>query len=257
MLLFCLFPVFLGAADNWTHYTGNYTVEALVFEGGYVWCAGRNHGVIRCKISDKSVVRYTVKDGLPTNDVIAACADGDGNKWFGFFNEGVARFDGAVWKIYTDDDGLGHFMPNNNGLFFDGTDLWACTPGGLSKYLVAGDSWTTYDTLNSDIIQDDVRCIAKDGSGNKWIGTAAGVSKFDGVNWTDYDKSGSGIHTDTVYGIAVDGNGAVWFAGTGGALSKFDGASWSTYSAAGSFNHVYSLVIDSEGNKWLATDLGG
>ena len=44
---------------------------------------------------------------------------------------------------------------------------------GLAKF--DGTNWTVYNTSNSGLPDNGVYSIAIDGSGNKWIGTLAGL----------------------------------------------------------------------------------
>lgn len=55
------------------------------------------------------------------------------------------------------------------------------------RRLLAGNwlNYTTYEGLPSNTIQ----CITKDSSGFIWIGTNAGLSRFDGVRFTNFYNS--------------------------------------------------------------------
>jgi len=48
-----------------------------------------------------------------------------------------------------------------------------------------------------------------------------GLASFDGTNWTVYDTSNSGLPHEHVYSIAIDGNGNKWI-GTNGGLAVFN-----------------------------------
>jgi ligand-binding sensor domain-containing protein len=82
-------------------------------------------------------------------------------------------------------------------------------------------SWTVYNTSNSGLPSNDVRAIAIDGQGNKWIGTPnGGLAKFDGVNWTVYNTSNSGLPSNSVHAIAIDEQGNKWIGTFGGGTCK-------------------------------------
>ena len=69
-----------------------------------------------------------------------------------------------------------------------------CVEGGLVKF--DDTNWTVYDTSNSGLPINAVRCIAIDDSNNKWIGTwGGGGAKFDGIDWKVFNSSNSGCHT--------------------------------------------------------------
>ena len=79
--------------------------------------------------------------------------------------------------------------------------------------------------------------------------------------WKTYNKS-NGLLNNCVSDIAIDAAGEKWFAvsayssdgeGSGG-LSHFDGTNWTTYSTSNSglvYDHVTTVEIDHEGNKWI------
>jgi hypothetical protein len=119
--------------------------------------------------------------------------------------------------------------------------------------------WIIYNTSNSGLPENYVSAIAIDGQGNKWIGTARGLAKFDGLNWTVYNTSNSGLPYNNVYAIAIDGEGNKWIGTYVGGLAKFDGSSWTVYTTSNSglpSDYVYAIAIDGQGNKWIGTSRG-
>jgi ligand-binding sensor domain-containing protein len=77
------------------------------------------------------------------------------------------------------------------------------------------------------LINNNVLSVRGDGQGVAWIGTVAGVSRFDGEEWTSYTVQ-EGLAGDSVFCIAMDPNGSVWF-GTNSGVSNFDGNSWTNF----------------------------
>jgi ligand-binding sensor domain-containing protein len=115
----------------------------------------------------------------------------------------------------------------------EGQYLWVGTNGGLVKLNKLTGEFIVYGKWNSGLPINDVRAIAIDGQGNKWIGTVGGLAKFDGINWTVYNTSNSGLPANYVRAIAIDGQGNKWI-GTGGGLAKFDGVNWTVYNTSNS-----------------------
>ena len=72
-----------------------------------------------------------------------------------------------------------------------------------------------------------IRDLAADASGNVWVGTSAGLSRFDGWQWTTFTEA-DGLADDHIHSVAVDGQGQVW-AGSLNGLSRFDGQRWTRY----------------------------
>ncbi len=77
------------------------------------------------------------------------------------------------------------------------------------------------------LINNNVLSVRGDGQGVTWIGTAAGVSRYDGEEWTNYTVH-DGLAGDSVFCTAMDRDGSVWF-GTNFGASKFDGTNWTTF----------------------------
>ena len=69
--------------------------------------------------------------------------------------------------------------------------------------------------------------VAADGSGNVWVATEAGLSRFDGQCWTTF-AGADGLADDFICSVAVDGQGRVW-AGSLHGLAQFDGQRWTSY----------------------------
>lgn len=109
-----------------------------------------------------------------------------------------------------------------------------------------GINWTTY-TTSDGLCGTIVRCTAIDSKGIKWFGTQGnGVSQFDGTTWTTYNTSNSGLASDTVYSITVDNQNNKWIATSRG-LSKLDGTQWTTYLP---YSNLSELVIDKNNVIW-------
>ena len=120
--------------------------------------------------------------------------------------------------------------------------------------------WINYNTTNSDIPSDSIKCITIDEFGNKWIGTLdGGLAKFDGTNWTIYNTSNSDLPNNNINSIAIDKQGNKWIV-TKGFLVKFDNSYWTIYDTTNSGvqnDYFYCLEIDELGNKWIGTLDGG
>ena len=77
------------------------------------------------------------------------------------------------------------------------------------------------------LINNNVLSVRGDGTGVTWIGTAAGVSRYDGQDWINYTAE-QGLAGDSVYCIAIDPDGSVWL-GTNFGASNFNGTTWTTF----------------------------
>lgn len=129
-----------------------------------------------------------------------------------------------------------------------------------SSLLFAQASWTIYNTANSGLPDDNVRAITVDHQQVKWIGTDAGLVKFDGTAWTVFNTTNSGLPDNSVRTIVVDDTNAIWIGMFQGGLAKFDGVSqwqvWNTTNSGLPNDFVRGIAFDTSGYLWLATSSG-
>jgi ligand-binding sensor domain-containing protein len=65
---------------------------------GNIWFGTIDEGVWR--YDGKSMVNFTVKDGLASNEIWTVCNGKSGNIWFGTNGEGVSRYDGKSFTSF-------------------------------------------------------------------------------------------------------------------------------------------------------------
>lgn len=116
---------------------------------------------------------------------------------------------------------------------------------------------TTYFTLEQALINDNVRCLEQDATGNIWIGTAGGITMFDGSDFFSYTTI-DGLGSNTIYDILAHSDGSI-YAATAYGLSKWDGTAWtnSTTSSGLSSNTIWCVEEDNNGNIWVGTSTSG
>jgi ligand-binding sensor domain-containing protein/signal transduction histidine kinase len=82
-------------------------------------------------------------------------------------------------------------------------------------------------SVEDGLIQSQATCLAQDKTGNLWIGTLGGLSRYDGRNFTNFTVRNGLLH-NIIRAIATDNSGNVWIGGLEG-LSRFDGKSFKHY----------------------------
>ena len=203
---------------------------------------------------------------IPKNHIGSIAIDSNGNKWFGTI-EGAAHFDGEEWTVYdTSNSGLPDNWINSIAIDSNG-DKWFGTCEGIAKF--DGEKWTVYNKDNSGLHENGILSIAIESNGGMWLGNGKGITYYDGVEWTYYSPDDNYFPNLGVNSIAIDSNGDKWFGiGFGhqatetypGGAVKFDGEKWTVYYASNSVlpcDQIYSVAIDSNGNKWFGTAWGG
>lgn len=112
------------------------------------------------------------------------------NKWIGTRSGGLSEIDGTQWYFW---DKTHSDIPDDKvyDVQVEGSLKWVATMHGLASF--DGNNWTTWNTSrSSQIPAEEIRAIAIDGSGNKWIATwGGGLAKFDGSAWAVFDESNS------------------------------------------------------------------
>ncbi len=116
------------------------------------------------------------------------------------------------WRTFTTKDGL----PSDHvySVRIDGDRVFAGTHDGLAVY--ENNKWKTYTTVDglahNGVVSIDVNEI----TGDVWIGTLGGLTKWSSGKFTSYNQLNSGLPNDLVYCVYCDGN-EVWVATGGGA----------------------------------------
>lgn len=239
---------------NWTYYNTtnglcDIYVRSLATDAhGNLW-VGTYNGV--SKFDGTNWTTYTTADGLADNNVTAIAKDAQGNIWFGTFYGGVSKFDGTNWTTFTMVNGLADNCVPAMAVDFQGNMWFGTWGGGVSKF--DGVNWTTY-TMRDGLGRNIVATVSIDDQGYIWCGSGMALeplSRFDGLNWTNYLIPNADIDAGSQT-IVSDIQGNKWI-GTGGAAYKFDGINWTNLRT----DHINAIAIDSNGNKWFATEFNG
>ncbi len=127
------------------------------------------------------------------------------------------------WTTWTTHDGL----PSDK-IFalaaedLDGHDgvLWVGTDSGLVKMEGDGAKITVYDR-DDGLVYPVISHLAHDpATGDLWIATFAGLSRFSGDRFESFTQLNSGLANDVVYGVAMEGR---WlWAATAAGTSRYD-----------------------------------
>jgi len=204
-----------------------------------------------------------VNSGLPNNSVTRLAVDST-NLWAGT-TDGLAKFDGTNWTVFDTSNSTLRVNRIISLAIDQNSNIWVGTSGspfisnlGLAKY--DGTTWTVYDTSNSPLTISPIEVIEIDNNGDVWVVSGWKVVKFDGTTWTEYDTISTFV--SNVNAIAFEADGDIWFGAGGvcgfnctsvmnGGMVKFDGVDYTYYQASN--NLITNIIIDSCGNKWIAT----
>ncbi len=194
------------------------------------WFGSNERGVYR--YNGKSLVNFTTKDGLVSNQIRGIQEDKSGNIYFTTY-EGTSKFDGrsfttlrvpanapaAEWKKQPDDLWFVG-APDTGAVYrYDGNTLYRLD---LPKTKIGEDLIAEYPRAkfpNVKHLPYDVYTIVKDRKGDLWFGTAAaGACRFDGKSHTWlYEKHLTDVKGGGSFGIRSifeDNAGAFWICNT-------------------------------------------
>jgi ligand-binding sensor domain-containing protein/AraC-like DNA-binding protein len=139
-------------------------------------------------------------------------------------------------------------------IFFLAHDVLALNPAkDLNEYLRR--SWTA----ESGLPQNAIKVLVQTHEGYIWIGTSAGVVRFDGVQFKVFSRWNTpALKNDRVLALYEDKKNVLWIGTDGGGLCSFDNGSWRNYTTQEglSNNHINAITSDWKGNLWLGTDYG-
>lgn len=205
-----------GLAKNW--------ISALFQDSkGNIW-VGTWGGGVSVLDGEKITHSYDLSNGLQGLNIQKISEDAEGNILIATQENGFSIFKGAQFLSFTEENG----MPNNQVWAIekgDSNTVWMGTNLGLVLAEVK-DKRTVivrkvFNQENSEIIEDKIRSLDLDASGDLWIGTAtSGIQKYNiekdlfvynpflNSNLPQQAKNLSGLEIDSennLYAATVDG----------------------------------------------------
>jgi ligand-binding sensor domain-containing protein len=115
--------------------------------------------------------------------------------------------------------------------------------------------WDVYNTSNSPLESNNIRCLALDTSDYVWIGTDNGLYAFDGNNWQVFNSGNSGFPSNNIRSIYKDGDSLIWVGTFDAGVYKYDG-SWVVFSTSNSGiadDFVKDITRMPDGGLYFAT----
>ncbi len=183
--------------------------------------------------------------GLSASPIAAIAQSPDGYLWIGT-SRGLYRFDGARFALFDRHNVPALQDENITALSADGESLWIGTSAaGLVRY--RNGAFQQFGR-QSGLHDQHIKFLAM-AMGKFWIGTADGLSVFDGQQFRRvFDSEIRG----TVSGLSVDPAGCVWLA-TERRAFRLCGESISSYALPG-VSEVNFVYADPGGLVWLQRD---
>ncbi len=112
-------------------------------------------------------------------------------------------------------------------------------------------------TIKDGLPSNAVYCVLKDSRGIIWIGTDAGLVKYDGFELKTFTKK-NGLAGNFIRDIKEDKKGNLWIACYGDGLSRYDGKKFKNFSTKDGLVHqeIRRLYFDKKQQLWIGTERG-
>lgn len=204
---------------------------------------------------------WSSESGLPQNSVHAVAQTPDGYLWLGT-EEGLARFDGVHFRVFTRDNspGLASDYILSLATSANGT-IWIGTDSGLSIYQPRAGSATggTFRTLCSrdGLFSDDILSLALARDGSLWAGTTKGLNRIVNGRVEKWGLSRN-LPPVAITSLAMDSSGALWAGTTQGLYTLHHGRFTRMWVRSGlPGNYVTALAAAPDGSLWASVEGGG
>ncbi len=270
----------------------NDIVSILTDKSGLLWVGSFGGGLFKHDDSYNMFNAYTHPQAHPQNvvqnGIRSVLEDSKGNLWIGMTNRGLKKFDadGKTLTNYEYKENDPNSLTSNriNAVFEDKKGrIWVgCGDGGLSLFVppvtkLATDKgkFFAYKYQQNELfkpLQATVYTINEDENQNLWLGTLAGLVKFDSTRsqvevFKEIQNNPNSIVGDAVRAINIDNEKKqLWIGTFGGGLTLFDLKS-NTFKrftkdlkldgSSISDNAVSSIYKDNYGTVWIGTFGGG
>lgn len=222
--------------------------------------------VLAAQQEGQSFQYLSAENGLSNNWVKSILKDKDGFMWFGTFN-GLNRYNGREFRIFhadtisrLNDNIIECLTEDKQG------NIWVGTfSEGLHRYEKNTETFTSFQndpSRSNSISGNRINSLLCDASGHLWIGTDAGLDRFDpsSSSFVHYKVPGNSF-ISTIY---QDHEGVIWI-GTQNGLNRLneDDRTFTHYpsdpliSQSLSHGYVKGIYEDKYGALWIATWGGG
>jgi ligand-binding sensor domain-containing protein len=233
-----------------------------------LWVGTQDEGAY--KFSKSKFMRFTMGDGLVSNNVSGFAMDNHGNMWGASADSGLSVISPpgdslATIKNYSVSNGLS--SNRTSAIVHDPAGIiWVASEDkGLNKVVIPVDSLSP-PMISNLVVRDgltsnSIHSLALDAKGNLYAGTTKGINIYDGKRFYKVLKS-DGLGSNNIYSLTLDNEGNLW-AGTERGVDRisFQGSfavvSVRHYGTEDGFKgvEVYrnSSCKDRSGNIWFGT----
>jgi ligand-binding sensor domain-containing protein len=114
--------------------------------------------------------------------------------------------------------------------------------------------------MEQGLVQNQVQSITQDNDGNLWVGTIAGLSKYNGTTWINFTKN-TNLAEDWITCSYKDKDGNIWLGHWAGGVTRFNASTQQlenlNLEEYTRFKSIRGIVQDATGKFWIATEGAG
>jgi len=275
------FTTFLRNPADLTSLSHNDVTNLMLDKAGILWITTDGGGVCRFESRSQQVFNAVVSDdssSFVAHSVTALFEDGQKDLWIGTQAQGLYLFDRKErrFNVFRNDtlpigrtDAITGICEDNEGAIWIGT-----ASRGLVRYdRQSRRLLSVYKKGPSQIHQlpsDSILNVFKDRNGNMWVGTTAGLCRFDAatrrfVVYTHDPANPRSIVGNAPRTIYEAQSGHLWIGDRSAGLSVFDPKTYTFEqfqhqpgtSGSLSSNAITSIVEAKDGQVWVGTVGGG
>ncbi|HKC67183.1 MAG TPA: two-component regulator propeller domain-containing protein, partial [Bacteroidia bacterium] len=256
---------FMQTFDEIDNLPNNIVWSVYADSDNNIWM-GTNNGLAKTsfsyerdgKIENHELIRYTEKEGLTSNVILASFQDSKGNMWFGTAFNGVSMLPKGAnrFKSYTVKDGLASEMVYSIAEDKNG-NMWFGTKAGATRYNPNTNEFRNF-TETDGLGGNHIYRIYKDSKGLLWIGALGGnLCVYDGASFKKFGEE-DGLKQKFILCINEDKSGNLWFGCYGGGLFKYNGKTFTNYTKQQGLKteSPYAITIDNNNNIWIGDNRG-
>jgi streptogramin lyase len=243
---------------GWQTFTNGNDVEDLVFYDGYLWTA-TSGGVIAWPLGGGiPPIKYTVADGLPSNDVraLTVCMSGGEAALFaGMGHGGVARFEPGLWTWIDLNDPYAEWSDRDVralGCALDNRLVVGYAQGGVDFLNLDEVNWYYFN--REEGVPGDLRALAATRySSHVWVIGEEGLALISDEGLTPVRDPDLGVY----YQAGLDSVDNLWVAAFDRVIRRTPKGDWTTLDnrqIEGLFHaRVTGLALADDDTVWLGS----
>ncbi|MGB6690942.1 MAG: two-component regulator propeller domain-containing protein [Terracidiphilus sp.] len=232
-----------------TYFTAQSPINTIYeAQDGQIW-VGSLEGLYA--VQGNRILRYTTKDGLPSNDVGSISQSADGTLWFGT-TRGLASLKNGKFRMYGFREGLTADPVLSLAMSHDGS-VWVATTRALFRWRDRLLETVPFSRLPK---HDQIASLLEDRRGELWIGfNHSGIATLRKGELIGY-RASQGLPTDDVSQIFEDREGHLWIGlQEGGVVELRDGIFGTFGKQEGlSDDMVWSVLEARDRSLWVGTN---